>query len=149
VSIYRQHHVRALKSGTAWLPGAGALLRMLKEKGYKLAIASNRPTRFTHIILKHLKGDALFDHILCGDRVEKPKPAAEILEKTLAKFSLKPEAAVYVGDMTIDIETGRAAGVRTVAVATGSNTKEELAALRPAAVIDRISQLMDVLKGMG
>ena len=149
LSIYRQHHARALKSGTTCLPGARELLDRLKAQGYKLAIASNRPTRFTHIILKHLKIDRAFDHVLCADKVAEPKPAAEMLNRILAKFSLGPDEVLYVGDMTIDIETGRAAGVRTVAVATGSNSKEELASLKPFALIGHVLETARVLEGLG
>jgi phosphoglycolate phosphatase len=146
LSIYRQHHARALKSGTKWLPGAKSLIEQLHSSGYKLAIASNRPTRFTHIILKHLKADYAFDHVLCADRVEQPKPAAEMLEKTLAKYSLSPDEALYCGDMTIDVKTGRAAGVRTVAVVTGSSSREEIAAEEPFAIIDRVIEVADILQ---
>src|SRR5262245_35251088 len=55
LSVYRAHHRSALKSGTKFLPGAKPLLDALKKDGYQLAIASNRPSRFTHIILKHLE----------------------------------------------------------------------------------------------
>ena len=53
ISIYRQHHVGALKSDVHVLPYAQEFLKYLKDKGLYLAIASNRPKRFTHIILKH------------------------------------------------------------------------------------------------
>src|SRR5262245_54914291 len=47
LSVYRLHHRSALKSGTKFLPGAKQLLERLKEAGYQMAIASNRPSRFT------------------------------------------------------------------------------------------------------
>ena len=55
LSVFRQHHARALKAGTTFLPGARKLLDYLKAEHYTLAVASNRPARFTHIILKHLQ----------------------------------------------------------------------------------------------
>ena len=145
LSIYRQHHARALKSGTAFLPGAKELLNRLKKKGYRLAIASNRPARFTHIILKHLKASAFFDYVLCGDEVADPKPAPHMLRQILEKFSLKPAQALYVGDMTIDVESGHAAGIRTVAVITGSSNREDIMRLGPLKIIESISEVEDVL----
>lgn len=146
LSIYRQHHARALKSGTTFLPGARELVEALKSKGYKLAIASNRPTRFTHIILKHLQIGQVFDCVLCGDKVAHPKPAADILRQILARFSLSPDQALYVGDMTIDVETGHKAEVKTVAVITGSSVKEEIARLKPLRIIDHIAQIKGILE---
>jgi 2-phosphoglycolate phosphatase len=145
VSIYRQHHARALKSGTAFLPGAQELLYRLKKKRYKLAIASNRPARFTHIILKHLKVAALFDHVLCGDEISDPKPSPVMLQQILRKFALSPEEALYVGDMTIDVQTGHAAGVRTVTVITGSSDREEIARLKPLKIMEHISEVEEIL----
>lgn len=146
LSIFRQHHARALKAGTSFLPGARQLLDKLKAKGYVLAVASNRPTRFTHIILKHLKIQTAFDHVLCGDKVENPKPAADILEQILVKFALTPDEALYVGDMTIDVETGHEAGVKTVVVVTGSSTKEEIARLKPFKIIDHVLEAAEIVE---
>ncbi len=148
LSIFRQHHARALKEGTVFLPGAKKLLSELRTKKYALAVASNRPTRFTRIILKHLRLQQAFDHVLCGDKVAHPKPAADILEQILKKFSLTPNEALYVGDMTIDIETGKRAGIRTIAVVTGSSTREELALLKPFKIIDRVSQVAWIVENL-
>jgi len=146
LSIFRQHHARALKEGTVFLPGVKKLLKELSAKKYTLAVASNRPTRFTHIILKHLRLQQVFDYVLCGDKVAHPKPAADILEKILKKFSLTPDEALYIGDMTIDVETGNKAGIKTVAVVTGSNTREELVSARPFKIIDQVSQVAQIVE---
>jgi len=146
MSIYRQHHARALKAGTTFLPGAQKLLIKLKAEGYSLAVASNRPTRFTHIVLKHLRIDQTFDYVLCGDKVTHPKPAADILEKVLAKFSLAPNEVVYIGDMTIDVQTGHKAGVKTVIVLTGSSTREEIACLKPFRIIDHVLEAAEIVE---
>ena len=74
--------------------------------------------------------------------VKKQKPEPEILEKILSKFSLGPDQALFVGDMTVDVETGNNAGVATIAVLTGSSTKEEIASLKPFQSISNISNLI-------
>src|SRR5208282_5673851 len=63
IALYRPHHIKALKlrAGVKFLPGALKILKFLKGKGYKLAVASNRPTKFTHIILKTLGVFEFFD----------------------------------------------------------------------------------------
>ena len=136
--FYRKHHAAALRKDTKLLPGALKILRYLKDQGYKIAVASNRPTKFSLIAVKFLKIQGYFDVILCGDKVKRPKPAPDILKTILKKFSFKTRQALYVGDMGIDIETGRRARVRTVAVATGSNTPAELKAMKPFAVIKNV-----------
>ncbi len=140
LEIYRPHHVRALKSrgGVKFLPGALPLLKRLKARGYKLAIASNRPTRFTRIILKGLGVLPLFKVVLCADRAPRPKPYPDILQAILRRLKVRPQEALYVGDMTIDVTCGRRAGIRTVAVTTGSSSKKELKDLKPWKIIDKM-----------
>ncbi len=148
LSIFRQHHARALKKGTTFLPGARQILEKLKTRKYILAVASNRPTRFTHIILKHLQIQNIFDYVLCGDKVARPKPAADILVKILTKFSLRPDEVLYVGDMTVDVETGNKAGIKTIAVLTGSSTREEVSCLAPYKIIDHVSDVAEIVENL-
>lgn|SRR3989338_186884 len=146
LSVYRQHHKQALKAGTKFLPGAKELLLKLKHQGYILTVASNRPTRFTQIILKHLNIASVFNYVLCADKVKNPKPAGDLLLETLKKFSLHCDQMIYVADMTIDVETGQAAGVKTIIVTSGSSTKQEIERLKPFRVIDHLSSVEDILE---
>jgi phosphoglycolate phosphatase len=140
--IYRRHHQKALREGTEFLPGAKRLIHHLRRQGYLLAIASNRPTRFTRIILKHLKVLQCFDCVLCADKVKRPKPYPDMLLGIMNKLNVLPAEAVYVGDMTIDVATGKKARVRTIAVATGSSTKAELLSKNPDRIISKVREML-------
>lgn len=148
IRLYRPHHARALKvpGGVRFLDGARALLRGLKAEGYILAVASNRPTRFTVQILKVLGVYGLFDMVLCADRVPRPKPHPDMLWAILKECGVPKAQALYVGDMTIDVRTGRRAGLRTVAVTTGSSSVAELKILKPYKVIGKISRLETIIR---
>lgn len=146
LDIYRRHHAQALKKGTTFLPHAKKVLTTLKKKKYRLAIASNRPTKFTQIILRHLKVQSLFTMVLCGDRVKRPKPAGEMLTTILRKMKKSPREALYVGDMTIDVQTGHAARVDTVAVLTGSSLQEDIFPLNPYKIIDNMGKFLAILE---
>jgi len=146
LGIYRKHHRKALVQKTKFLPGAKRILESLKCRGLKLAIASNRPTKFSHIIIDHLKIRDYFDYVLCGDKLKRAKPYPDILRAILKRLSVKPAAAVYVGDMTVDVVTGRRARVKTIAVLTGSSAKKEIKALRPDGLIKNIFLLNKIIK---
>ena len=147
IRLYRPHHTRALAclGGVRFLAGAKGLLAALGKHGYKLAIASNRPTKFTMLILKTLGICGCFDMVLCADRAPQPKPHPDILWAILKRMRVPAQQALYVGDMGIDVECGRRAGVRTVAVSTGSSTAAELRALKPYRVIHKIAQVKTIL----
>jgi len=138
---YRRHHRKSLVKYSSLFAGVENTLRYLKRRGHKLAVASNRPTEFSQILLKHLKIKKYFDYVLCADKLKIGKPNPTILNKILRKFKLNPSQAVYVGDMVIDVQTGKRAKVDTIIVTTGSSSKSEIKAQKPAIIIDNIKEL--------
>lgn len=145
VCIYRKHHKLALIKGSSLFPYVGKVLTHLKNKGYKLAVASNRPSLFSWILIRHLKLKKYFSYVLCADKLRHGKPHPEIINKIIKKFSLKPQEVFYVGDMAIDAQAGRRARVKTIIVTTGSSLKSEIMRERPYRIIDRISRLLKIL----
>ena len=145
---YRKHHKLSLRDRAKFLPGARKLIEDLHHEGYKLALASNRPTEFTEFILKNLKVRKYFQKVLCADKVRSPKPAPDLLKRILKHFQLKPSQAIYVGDMIIDIQTARRAKMRMVAVDTGSSTRKELKSLKPFKMVSRIIALKRLLSNL-
>jgi phosphoglycolate phosphatase len=147
LTIYRPHHTKALqvKGGVKLLPGALGVLKFLKGQGYRLAIASNRPTKYTRLILKILGIWPFFDVVLCADRADRPKPYPDILWAIARRLRLDKSEILYVGDMTLDVICARRAGVRMVAVTTGSSTKIELKDLKPWRIMGKMTQLKKII----
>ena len=147
LAIYRPHHAKALEAQGAvkLLPGARGILKFLKGKRYKLAVASNRPAKFTRIILKVLGVLKFFDAVICADNVGRPKPYPDILWAIAKRLGLKLQEVLYVGDMTIDVNCARRAGMRMVAVATGSSSRKELKDLKPWRIIDKMIMLKAII----
>lgn len=144
--VYGRNHWKAITSGTKLMPGAAKVLKTLEGRGYRLAVASNRSSGSSNRALRHLKVRQKFDYVLCGDKLKHPKPHPEVLLRILRKFKLKSHEALYVGDMTIDVQTGQRAGVRVAAVTTGSSTAAEIKKMRPFKVIRRLDALLGLLK---
>jgi phosphoglycolate phosphatase len=141
LSIYRKHHRLALLKGAKLYPRVKYLLAYLKRKKIKLAVASNRPTVFSLILIKHLGLKKYFDYILCGDKVTYGKPNPEILFKIMDRLKVKPAESLFVGDMVIDAQAGRRAGVRTGIVTTGSSSISEIKRQKPLFLLRKIADL--------
>ena len=141
LKIYRPHHLKTLESGVRFLPGAKELIHWCKRRRILLAIASNRPSMFTRIILQGLGVEKDFSVVLCADKAKRPKPYPDMLLNICRRLKIKKEQALFVGDMTIDVACGARAKIKTVAVTTGSNTKKELKKSKPYKIINHISQL--------
>lgn len=142
LAAYRAHHPSVLRSGTTLLPGATETLAALHARGLKLGICSNKPVGFTRTLADYLHIASFFDLILGPEDVPRPKPAPDMLRAALARLHLPAEQTLYIGDMIVDIQTARGAGVPVWVVPTGS---EELAALEQAKP-DRVLQNMDELR---
>jgi HAD superfamily hydrolase (TIGR01509 family) len=81
-----------------------------------------------------------FDDILSVEQGYPRKPAPAMVLAALEKHALKPEETLLIGDREIDIQAGRAAGVRTCLF--GGAELETPADIR----IERYSQLLSLLQ---
>jgi phosphoglycolate phosphatase len=143
--LYRRHHKESLLKHSHLFPYVKNVLSCLKGKGFKLAVASNRPTKFSWILIRHLGLNKYFGYVLCADKLKHAKPHPEIINKIMRRFSVKPNETVYVGDMAIDAEAGRRARVATIIVTTGSSAIVEIKKEKPQRIIRRITELLKIL----
>lgn len=141
-----------LKYVTAWsefhfLPGAQAALKKLSDSGYKIFIISNQAgvskgvysqenlDLITHNMLEDLKKHevVISGVYYCTHRPEDNcscrKPKAGLVEVAVAKLKTEglnvelPESYL-AGDTIRDIETGKAAGLKTILVFSGKEKLE-------------------------
>ena len=143
--LYRGHHRESLLKHSRLFRGVRNVLSCLKKKGLKLAVASNRPTRFSWILIRHLGLDRYFDYVLCADKLKHGKPNPEILNRIMQRFCVTPQESVYVGDMAIDAQAGRRASIPTVIVTTGSSSKAQIKKENPQRIIPGIKELLRIL----
>jgi phosphoglycolate phosphatase len=145
VAAYRAHHPSVMLQGTHLLQGAAEMLQALKSQGLRLAICSNKPRDFTLQLLNHLQLMPLLDAVLGPEDVAQPKPAPDMLQAALVRLGVPAEAALYVGDMIVDIQTARAAGVRVWVVPTGSNDRATLKEAHPDRLLEGLSELPSLI----
>jgi HAD superfamily hydrolase (TIGR01509 family) len=106
-----------------------------------LAVCSNKPRPFTETLVRALGIADCLTAVFGPEDVARPKPAPDMLLAGLQRLGVQANDALYIGDMTVDIETGRAAGVRVWVVPTGSDTRETLVAARPDRLLDSLAQV--------
>jgi phosphoglycolate phosphatase len=128
VGLFREHYARVYASGTTALPRAEEVVRALAERGFALAVASNKPARFSEDILRTLGMRAAFREVQGPDLAGTTKPEPEMLRLCRKALSVEADETLYVGDMVLDVETARRAGVAVVLVPGGSSSPAELRA---------------------
>jgi phosphoglycolate phosphatase len=147
VAAYRAHHPSVLRGGTRLLPGAAESLRALHERGLRLGICSNKPVAFTRELIEYLGIAAYLDVVLGPEDVPQPKPAPDMLRAAMARLNVAVEETLYIGDMVVDIQTARAAGVSVWVVPTGSDETAALQQARPDRLLRDLDELRDILGG--
>jgi phosphoglycolate phosphatase len=145
LALYRAHHPTVMLSGTRLLPGAREVITALKRADRYVGLCSNKPLTFSVEILTHLGLHDSFDVILGPENVERPKPAPDMLVLALARLDVAASETLYVGDMSVDIETARGAGVRVWVVPTGSESETALRAARPDRLLRDLGEVIQLL----
>lgn len=144
VRRFRERYAEVFRSQTFALPAVNETLGELRRRGYRLSVASNKPARFGEEILRELDLLGYLDCVEGPDRAGSTKPDPTMLHRCLRAMGVSPGEAVYVGDMTLDVETAARADVPVLLVGGGSSSVEELRATGER-VLGSLRELLDML----
>jgi len=128
---YTQNHDKEL----LLYDGIREMLIDLKERGFKLAVATNAYRVSTIESLMHLGIFGLFDAIACYDDVEHGKPYPDMLFKILDTLVFLPKEALFVGDGSRDEMASQRAGVDYLMVNWGFSDHQD--AIQSVQVLQR------------
>jgi len=121
-------------------------IKLLKERGYKIAIVTTKLSDVVDMGLRLTKLDEFFDVIVALDHVTRAKPDPEPVLMALEKLGSTPEEAIMVGDNSHDILAGKNAGTKTAGVAWTLKGREFLASLQPDYLLDNMRDLLSILE---
>ncbi|NHQ85380.1 phosphoglycolate phosphatase [Iodobacter sp. HSC-16F04] len=121
---FDQHYLEGLTLKTKLYHGVAITLNELHDCGYRLAIVTNKPERFTLPLLKELGIGNVFDVIVSGDTLPSRKPNAEPLHYVMEKLAVSADELLMVGDSKNDILAARAAGCKVAHVSYGYGAAE-------------------------
>jgi phosphoglycolate phosphatase-like HAD superfamily hydrolase len=126
------------------VPGAVEGLQRLQSH-YPISIVSNRGARSTEIFLDKFD---LLDSISCvatAQTCDHSKPYPDPILWAADEMGVPPESCLMIGDTTVDIRAGRAAGAQTVGVLCGFGEEEELRLTGADLILSSTSDLPDIL----
>ena len=125
---------------------ADALEKLLMKA--RLALTTRRHVPENEIV-KQLERFALskyFEVIVTGVDTASPKPSPETILKCSRELGVSITDCMVVGDSTTDIEAGKNAGTRTVAVFSGIFSREELQKANPDLILPNVIFMPDFLE---
>lgn len=112
-------YTRACGTSSQLYPGTRAMLERLNAKGIRMAVLTNKESRFAHKLLALHDITGHFDLLVAGDTLPFKKPDPRIIGHALAALDVPADEAALIGDSPTDIRTARAAGIRAWAVSHG------------------------------
>jgi phosphoglycolate phosphatase/pyrophosphatase PpaX len=121
------------------------MIRHLKENGIKIGIVTGKARRSLDISLKALQMDKLFEVIITGDDVVKPKPHPEGIIKALSLLGVQNNEAMFIGDSDADIQAGNQANVHTVGVQWLPDYQTLEFNTEPNSSFNSVKQLIDLV----
>ncbi|MCR5041763.1 MAG: HAD hydrolase-like protein [Clostridia bacterium] len=126
VAFYRERYPVKGCFELDFYPGVLVMLPLLREMGFKLAIATGKPDAFIKKICSHFELDRHMTAI-CGVTFDQTDPdKSEIILNALRLCGSSTENAVYVGDRRSDVQSAEKAGLPCVGVTYGFGTPDEL-----------------------
>ncbi|MGL4517720.1 MAG: phosphoglycolate phosphatase [Shewanella sp.] len=141
--VFMHHSQENLEKPSALYRDVHSVLQTLFEAGFKLAVVTNKPYRFTLPLLEAFNINEFFSLVLGGDSLAKMKPDPLPLQHLLAQWQLDTTELLMVGDSKNDILAAKAAGIASIGLTYGYNYGEDIGLAGPDAVCEQFSELLN------
>jgi phosphoglycolate phosphatase len=140
MKVYRRFYSQHMLDQSCVYPYAREVLTYFQPRAQ--AVITNKPDPYATQMLQALGIAAFLCAIIAGDGPYPKKPNPASLRALMERTGAGVEQTVFIGDSCVDIETGRQAGVFTVAVTHGLEDPQVLAAGRPDRIFSDFSQML-------
>lgn len=145
LNVFKEYYALHWQDKTAPYNGILPLLSVLKHKGIKTAVISNKYERAVlELCRDYFPGR--FDAAR-GERSGAPrKPEPDAVYDVLEELGSEKKHAIYVGDSEVDMATARNAGLISVGVTWGFRDRKVLSEQGADYIIDQPGQLLEVIE---
>ena len=127
-------------------PDVKEVLDQFKKSSIKMAIVTNKETRFTQTIIKAHALESYFDMVVCGDTLDVKKPDPKGIQICLKRFDVTLGESIFIGDSSVDALTARNAGIQVWLMPYGYNMGEPLLNAKADYLAKGFAELKRLLK---
>ncbi|MGE7093004.1 HAD family hydrolase [Lysinibacillus sp. NPDC048646] len=122
------------------------LLEHLKKQGYRLAVATSKPTVFAEQILNHFNLAQFFE-LIVGSNLDGTRSAkGDIIADVLAYFSeFNEDQFIMVGDRKYDLIGANENHIDSIGVTYGYGSLEELVDAKATYIVHSVNELKEIL----
>ena len=125
--------------------GIPETLSALRDKGYKLVLATSKPEQFALRILRHFDLDGYFTVIAGADMEGNRVKKSDVIAHALALCGASPEECIMVGDREHDVNGAAEFGIPCIGVLFGYGSREELESSGARRIAETPSQITDII----
>lgn len=126
--------------------GIVRMLQSMKGAGIALAVLSNKPDQQAVKVVREVFGEGVFD-LVQGQKEgvpRKPDPTAAL--EMAKELGADASETAYIGDSEVDLETGIAAGMKTILVSWGFRGRAALEEDGADCIVDSVDEILDIVK---
>lgn len=145
IRIFRTYYQTYEESTLNVFPEIPHVLEILMKRKVPCFVVSSKKTAVVKRNLAAQSLVAFFEEIIGSDAVSHYKPHPEGIDKVVTHYQFDPTRTIMVGDAIFDIQMGKAAGVKTIAVTWGSHDAKELSAEKPDALAEVPQDILDYI----
>lgn len=143
VTCYRSHHAETMHTGTQLLAGVAETIASLHTRGLGLAVCSNKRVEFTRQLVQSLGLAPYFRAVLGPDDVDgRAKPDPAMLLEGVRRLEGCVADSLYVGDMAVDVQAARAAGLPVWLVLGGAASPDLAIEAKPDRILETFPDLL-------
>jgi len=146
---YQGHYESVLGRETEAFPGLLETLVRLQDQGFRMAIVTNKASRFVRPHLDKAGILKFFDAIVGGDDAHAKKPDPAPIVMAAQRLGVPVSRMLMVGDSINDAQAARAAGCPVVLLPHGYNEGEPVHALDCDGIVPTLAAVADCVRRTG
>lgn len=128
VETYKEHYRKIHTKKTVLLDYAVEAIREA-QKFARLGVVTTKTGKYSKELLVHFGLMDAFEVLIGREDVLNPKPHSEPIDKAISIMNCNKEECWMIGDTRLDIESADNAGIKSVAVTSGYDKREQLLTL--------------------
>lgn len=147
IEIFKVHYKDNMYNKTSPYDGVIEMLYDLKQKGYILAVVSNKfDMAVKDLCIRYFKN--MIDFAVGENEKEgiKKKPSPDTVFKVLEKYNYSSDQAVYVGDSEVDIQTAENSGIPCISVTWGFKDRKFLEENGAEYIAGKPEEIIEILE---
>jgi len=146
VQEYKTYYRSHLMVKSHLYKGIDEVLAFLKQNKIPFAVNTNKPHSQTLPIVDNYMKDYL-PEVVMGQKDNNPKKPDPFAANLIAeKFKVENQEVLFIGDSSVDIKTGKVAGMQTLGVTWGYGEHEPMKEAGCSHFIDTTKELLEFIK---